>query len=111
MLTAFGFLTADHYTPFQAGVLALRDRSTELFFGTLDKSSGHHARISYRDYAISPTRFHWQTQPPPRRRPRPAAVTWRAATTGGRSSSSCGRERGSRTGRAGRCTSPTRPRT
>jgi hypothetical protein len=39
ILTAFGFLTADRYTPFQTGVLALRDRSTELLFVTLDKSS------------------------------------------------------------------------
>jgi hypothetical protein len=62
ILTAFGSLTADRYVPFQAGVLALHDRSTELLFVTLDKSSGYHARISYRDYAISPTRFHWQTQ-------------------------------------------------
>jgi hypothetical protein len=62
ILTAFGFLTADRYSPFQAGVLTLHDRSTELLFVTLDKSSGYHARISYRDYAISPSRFHWQTQ-------------------------------------------------
>jgi hypothetical protein len=54
-----------------------------------------HARISYRDYAISPTRFNWQTQNFASRRPRPAAGTWRAPTTGGPSSSSCGRGRGS----------------
>jgi hypothetical protein len=29
---------------------------------TLDKSEGYHDRIAYHDYAISPERFHWQTQ-------------------------------------------------
>jgi hypothetical protein len=43
-------------------VLALHDRSTELLFVTLDRSSVFHARISYRDSTNSPTRFHWQTQ-------------------------------------------------
>jgi hypothetical protein len=33
-----------------------------LLFVTLDKSSGYHAEIAYQDYAISPKRFHWQTQ-------------------------------------------------
>jgi hypothetical protein len=62
ILTGAGFLTESRYTPFQAGVLALHDRKMELLFVTLDKSAGFHDRISYRDYAISPTRFHWQTQ-------------------------------------------------
>jgi hypothetical protein len=62
ILTAVGFLTAERRTPFQAGVLGLRDRRTELLFVTLDKSSGFHDRIAYHDYAVSPTRFHWQTQ-------------------------------------------------
>jgi len=62
ILTAFGYLTADRYAPFQAGVLPLRDRTTELLLVTLDKSTGYHSRIAYRDYAISPKRFHWQTQ-------------------------------------------------
>lgn len=62
ILTAAGFLTASRYTPFQAGVLALREREMELLFVTLDKSAGFHDRISYHDYAVSPTRFHWQTQ-------------------------------------------------
>jgi hypothetical protein len=54
ILTAFGFLTADRNSPFQAGVLALHDRSTELLFVTLDKSvdpcqterAAIHARVS-----------------------------------------------------------------
>ena len=62
VLTAVGWLTADKRTPFQAGVLALTDRKTELPFVTLDKSAGYHDRIAYHDYAISTERFHWQTQ-------------------------------------------------
>ena len=62
VLTAVGWLTAARRTPFQAGVLPLTSRKTELLFVTLDKSEGYHDRISYHDYAISAERFHWQTQ-------------------------------------------------
>lgn len=62
VLTAIGWLTADRRAPFQAGVLALPARKTELLFVTLDKSEGYHDRISYHDYAISTERFHWQSQ-------------------------------------------------
>lgn len=62
ILTAVGWLTAVRRTPFQAGVLALSQRKTELLFVTLDKSEGYHDRIAYRDYAISHERFHWQSQ-------------------------------------------------
>jgi hypothetical protein len=62
ILTAAGFLTPEQYVPFQAGVLPLRERRMELLFVTLDKSAGFHDRIAYQDYAVSPARFHWQTQ-------------------------------------------------
>jgi superfamily II DNA or RNA helicase/HKD family nuclease len=62
ILTAVGWLTAERRTPFQAGVLPLRNRQIELLFVTLDKSEGYHDRIAYHDYAISSERFHWQTQ-------------------------------------------------
>ncbi|MBA3772694.1 MAG: DUF3427 domain-containing protein [Ramlibacter sp.] len=62
VLTAVGRLTASNRHPFQAGVLALPDRKTELLFVTLDKSEGYHQSIAYHDYAISAERFHWQTQ-------------------------------------------------
>jgi hypothetical protein len=62
VLTAVGWLTARRRAPFQAGVLPLTSRRTELLFVTLDKSEGYHDRISYHDYAISTERFHWQTQ-------------------------------------------------
>ena len=62
VLTAVGWLTAQRRAPFQAGVLPLTDRKTELLFVTLDKSEGYHDSIAYHDYAISVDRFHWQTQ-------------------------------------------------
>ncbi|PXW95441.1 superfamily II DNA or RNA helicase [Sphaerotilus hippei] len=62
ILTAVGWLTAERRSPFQAGVLVLAARRTELLFVTLDKSEGYHDRIAYHDYAISAERFHWQTQ-------------------------------------------------
>jgi superfamily II DNA or RNA helicase/HKD family nuclease len=62
ILTAVGWLAANRRTPFQSGVLPLKDRKTELLFVTLDKSTGYHDRIAYHDYAISPSQFHWQTQ-------------------------------------------------
>ena len=63
VLTAVGWLTAQRRVPFQAGVLSLPVRKTELLFVTLDKSEGYRERnFSYHDYAISADRFHWQTQ-------------------------------------------------
>lgn len=62
VLTAVGWLTATRRQPFQAGVLALTNRKTELLFVTLDKSEGYHHRIAYHDYAVSADRFHWQSQ-------------------------------------------------
>ncbi|MFN9388903.1 MAG: DUF3427 domain-containing protein [Betaproteobacteria bacterium] len=62
VLTAVGWLTPERRVPFQAGVLALPQRKTELLFVTLDKSEGYHDRIAYQDYAISTERFHWQSQ-------------------------------------------------
>lgn len=62
ILTAFGWWTAERRAPFQSGVLALHERKVELLFVTLDKRDGYHERISYHDYAISPQRFHWQSQ-------------------------------------------------
>lgn len=62
ILTAVGWLSASRRAPFQAGVLRLTERKTELLFVTLDKSEGYHDRIAYHDYAISIDRFHWQTQ-------------------------------------------------
>ena len=62
ILTAPGWLTASRRVPFQADILSLTSRKTELLFVTLDKSEGYHDRIAYHDYAISAERFHWQSQ-------------------------------------------------
>jgi hypothetical protein len=62
ILTAFGFNTAERRRESREGVVALSDRKTELMFVTLDKSTGFHDRIAYRDYAQSPQLFHWQSQ-------------------------------------------------
>lgn len=62
ILTAVGWLSPKRRSPFQAGVLPLEERRTELLFVTLDKTEGYHQRISYHDYAISTDLFHWQSQ-------------------------------------------------
>ena len=62
ILSAVGWLRSDRRVPFQAGCLPLAEQQTELLFVTLDKSEGYHERIAYRDYAISPELFHWQSQ-------------------------------------------------
>lgn len=47
----------------QIGVLQLKKEKRELLLVTLDKSrGGFSASTRYRDYAISPTLFHWETQ-------------------------------------------------
>lgn len=47
----------------QGGILKLEDERRELLFITLDKSgSGFSPTTRYRDYAISRSLFHWETQ-------------------------------------------------
>jgi hypothetical protein len=47
----------------QGGILKLEESKRELLFVTLDKSGGDFsATTRYRDYAISPELFHWETQ-------------------------------------------------
>lgn len=62
ILTAVEFLTSSKRPLFNTGVHRIPERNVELLFVTLDKTTGYHDGISYHDYAISPTRFHWQTQ-------------------------------------------------
>ena len=62
ILTAVGHQTAIVRPFFGEGVLTLKGREIQLLFVTLDKSQGFHSTISYHDYAVSPSRFHWQTQ-------------------------------------------------
>jgi superfamily II DNA or RNA helicase/HKD family nuclease len=44
------------------GVIRFPDQKIEILLVTLDKSTGFKASTSYHDYAISPERFHWQSQ-------------------------------------------------
>jgi hypothetical protein len=47
----------------QSGILMLPEEKREILFVTLDKSaSSFSPSTRYRDYAISPTLFHWETQ-------------------------------------------------
>lgn len=63
ILTACGYWSADRKVPHQQGIHRIEAERRELLFVTLDKSSGGFSpTTSYRDYAISAERFHWETQ-------------------------------------------------
>jgi hypothetical protein len=59
-----GFVNAGDKSPtLQGGILQLKDVKRELLFVTLDKSGKDFSPTTrYRDYAISPELFHWETQ-------------------------------------------------
>lgn len=59
---AIGHLTPTARPMFMEGCLVLADKKIEVLFVTLDKREGFSDRVQYHDYAISPERFHWQTQ-------------------------------------------------
>ncbi len=64
IVAAVGFVKpgSKGVTP-QAGILQLKDEQRELLFVTLDKSGASFSPTTrYRDYAISRTLFHWETQ-------------------------------------------------
>lgn len=60
--TAAGHLTSIARPQFREGCLPLQQERIELLFVTLDKREGFGDRVQYHDYAISPDKFHWQTQ-------------------------------------------------
>jgi hypothetical protein len=62
VLTAAGVHTSTVRPSSREGVVNLTEMKTQLLFVTLDKSDGFHDRIAYHDYAVSISRFHWQTQ-------------------------------------------------
>ncbi|MDB4932745.1 MAG: type restriction enzyme res subunit [Myxococcaceae bacterium] len=64
IVAGVGYVEAgDKSLNLQAGILQLKDQKRELLFVTLDKSSSDFSPTTrYRDYAISPTLFHWETQ-------------------------------------------------
>ncbi len=63
VLAAFGATTIEKAIPLVAGVYFDRETNTDLFFVTLEKTEGHYSPSTmYRDYAISPELFHWESQ-------------------------------------------------
>lgn len=61
--TAIGHWNSVGKPQSREGVLRLKEQKLEIFFVTLDKSEKHFSSsTSYEDYAISSTRFHWQSQ-------------------------------------------------
>lgn len=63
LLTAIGSWSADRKVPHQMGIERRKEEKRELFFVTLEKSAATFSPTTrYRDYAISPTEFHWETQ-------------------------------------------------
>jgi len=63
ILAAMGEHTIHKKKSLREGVLYLREKETDLFFITLDKSEKHFTSTTkYEDYAISEKLFHWQSQ-------------------------------------------------
>lgn len=62
ILAAVGLATATARPRSDSGCEPLTDIKTEILFVTLDKSEGFDERVQYKDYAISPELFHWQSQ-------------------------------------------------
>lgn len=65
VLAALGYVTPDGRKPnsFREGVLYAPDVNVDAFFVTLKKSEADYSPTTmYRDYPISPTLFHWESQ-------------------------------------------------
>ncbi len=63
ILSAFGHGSGPRVSSWQSGVMWLPDEQVDLFAVTLDKTGdGFSPTTRYRDYAISPTLFHWESQ-------------------------------------------------
>jgi superfamily II DNA or RNA helicase len=63
ILAAMGIGDTARVAAWQSGVYEAREERAELFAFTLDKSSGGFSPTTrYRDYAISPTLIHWESQ-------------------------------------------------
>jgi superfamily II DNA or RNA helicase len=63
VLAAMGQSTVEKANPLREGVRFDDQHKTDLFFVTLNKSEKDYSPTTmYRDYAISPTLFHWESQ-------------------------------------------------
>lgn len=62
ILAALGYATESRRPSQREGLVAFESSRIYALFVTLDKSEGFHDGVKYRDYAISPGRFAWETQ-------------------------------------------------
>jgi uncharacterized protein DUF3427 len=63
ILSAMGEMDFQHPHRVREGVLYNQETQTDLFFVTLEKSEEHYSPSTrYKDYAISPELFHWESQ-------------------------------------------------
>ena len=63
VLTAFGILDFNKTAWKQTGTIRDEPTNSDLFFVTLEKSEREYSPSTlYKDYAISPTLFHWESQ-------------------------------------------------
>jgi hypothetical protein len=63
VLAAFGDASAEHPPTLREGVRYIRPAKADVFFVTLRKVEGRFSPSTmYRDYAISPKLFHWESQ-------------------------------------------------
>jgi hypothetical protein len=63
VLTAFGLLDIGRTAWKQTGVMRDERTNSDLFFVTLEKSEREYSPSTlYKDYAVSPTLFHWESQ-------------------------------------------------
>lgn len=63
VFAAMGRITPGRFYQHREGVYYDRESNTDLFFVTLEKADRDYSPTTlYRDYAISPTLFHWESQ-------------------------------------------------
>ena len=63
VLSAFGLMTPERPHGIREGVTFDNATKSDLFFVTLQKTEKHYSPTTrYRDYAISPELFHWESQ-------------------------------------------------
>ncbi len=63
IMAAFGRMTFENSNRLRQGVDFDKFTNSDLFFVTLEKAEGHYSPSTmYRDYAISPELFHWESQ-------------------------------------------------
>ena len=63
VLSAFGRISPEHFYQHREGPYYDKPSNTDMFFVTLEKAERDYSPSTlYKDYAISPTLFHWESQ-------------------------------------------------